>query len=116
VSFTYLEIATPNDFFVYIIPVLLSEHIKEFTDLHTEASASGCCDLLLCHGSYPFFNSVFPGDTANKVMSYMSLCCLHSRDSESRVRLLFKDIYYEPISTASCCYRHFYYNFPADFK
>lgn len=45
---------------LYIIPVLLSGHIKEFTDLHIEASASGFSDLSLCHGSYPFFNSRFP--------------------------------------------------------
>lgn len=77
---------------LYIIPVLLSEHIKEFTDLHIEASASGFCDLLLCHGSYAFFNSVFPGDTTNQVISYLSLCYHHSRDSEPGVRFALQGL------------------------
>lgn len=59
-----------------IIPVLLSRHIKEFTDLHIAASASGCSDLWPCHGSYPFFNTVFLSDTSDQVTSCMSLLSL----------------------------------------
>ena len=74
-----------------IIPVLLSRHIKEFTDLHIEGSASGCSDLLLCHGSYPFFNTVFPRDTTNQVTSCMSLFSLFKGLRIQGSDLLFKD-------------------------
>ena len=74
-----------------IIPVLLSRHIKEFTDLHIEVLASGCSDLLLCHGSYPFFNTVFPRDTTNQVTSCMSLLSLVKGLRIQGSDLLFKD-------------------------
>lgn len=74
-----------------IMPVLLSRHIKEFTDLHIEVLASGCSDLLLCHGSYPFFNTVFPRDTTNQVTSCMSLLSLFKGLRIQGSDLLFKD-------------------------
>lgn len=81
-----------------IIPVLLSRHIKEFTDLHIEASASGCSDLLLCHGSYPFFNTVFPRDTTDQVTSCMSLLSPFKGLRIQGSDLFFKDFYYKPSS------------------
>lgn len=80
---------------LWIIPVLLSRHIKEFTDLHIEASASGCSDLLLCHGSYPFFNTVFPRDTTDQITSCMSLLSLVKGLRIQGSDLFFKDFCYQ---------------------
>lgn len=99
-----------------IIPVLLSRHIKEFTDLHIEASASGCSDLLLCHGSYPFFNTVFPRDTTDRVTRRMSLLSLCKGLRIQGSGLFFKDFCYEQSPMPSSITFlfigiFFYYNF-----
>lgn len=88
-----------------IILVLLSRHIKEFTDLHIEASASGCSDLLLCHGSYPFFNTVFPRDTTDQVTSCMSLLSLF-RGLKARGQVSSRT----SATSRGSCYHYFFKN------
>lgn len=108
---TLVSFSCPNWPFQMIalctIPVLLSRHIKEFTDLHIEASASGCNDLLLCHGSYPFFNIVFPRETTDPVTSCMSVLSLLKGLKIQGSGLFFKDFCYR--SRGSCLHQSLFF-------
>ena len=77
-----IDIIYDNGFYCYYVTNLRADNL---------ILTAGDEWTIKCHGSYPFFNTVFPRDTTNQVTSCMSLLSLFKGLRIQGSDLLFKD-------------------------